>query len=321
VLPQFESLQIEYGMRYRSDDDTDGFWSPPKCYFANYDVVDPQKSLIIMEDLSADGFDVQDKFVPSDFEHTRKLFVELGKLHGLSFALKRLKPQVFDEFRALHDLMCTLMTTDAMKPMAARNIELMASCIFSADERHVRDKILSYRDNLWQQMAADLDGHKAEPYGVICHGDCWTQNVLYNYESADSSEIKDIRLLDWQMTRFGSLASELWYYLFCCCDKTLRDQHQAELFRIHYDSMESMLAKFNINIIGQVFPSRSDYEQHLGKFGKFAFSMSSFAIPLLCKYPEKGPDDVLTDAEKECVSKYKARMRDIIEDMERNNIL
>jgi hypothetical protein len=269
-----------------------------------------------MEDLCVDKFDVKDKHIPSDCDHIEKLFTTLAKFHGISLAMKLKKPLAFEKFKSMNNSMCKVMTTNSMKHIAPRNCEL-ASKLF--DDGAVCNKILSFKDNLWHDISKILDGKRSEPFSVICHGDVWINNVMYNYES---EMIKDVRLIDWQMTFYGSLGSELMYYLFCCVDKDTRLKHQDELLLNYYEMMKKTLAKFDLNI-DKVLPQHEFYKQ-LKDFGLYAFGMSIFAIPILCKYPEKLFDDEnveLTGEERECVENYNRRMRFIILDMIEMGIL
>lgn len=267
-----------------------------------------------MEDLTVENFSVKNKFIPSDFNHTRKLFIELAKFHAMSFVLKTKNPKVFENFKKLKCSMFTLMTTESMKHLAPRNVKVVSE-LFQKGE--IQEKLLSYKDSLWQQIESI---EIAEQFGVICHGDAWINNVMYNYN--DNDAIKEMRIVDWQMTHYGSVGSELTYYLFCCVDKPLRDQHQNELIRIYYESMSNFLSKFSMEI-GKVFPF-SDLEEQLRKFGLFSFGMATFALPLLCKYPEQlyeNENAELTQEEWENLNDYNRRMRSTVLDMIEMKIL
>lgn len=318
-LPELESIQIEHGLTFRDDV---GFWSYPRCFLSDYNAKQPEKSFIIMEDLTEDNYITKCEFQTSDFPHTLKLFIELGKFHAISFALRCKKPEIFDRFKSLGDTLCRTMMTPVMKNLAPRNCQLAADLFNRPEELKIRDKILSYKNNLWSQMEEILVGEKAEPYAVICHGDCWINNVMYNYEDKEEKQIKNIRLVDWQMTKFGSAAAELMYYIFCCTDKALRDQHQSELLEAYYDSMKTILQRFNLDV-NRVFPF-SKLQEQLKTFGKIAFAMATFAMPLMHKYPQKLFDDKnakLTNDEEASLALYKTTMRDIVIDLIKMDVL
>lgn len=311
LFPEFVKFQLENGMEVG---DSEGFWSFPKCYYSNYDNNYPDRSVLIMEDLTVENFEVKDKFVPSDFQHTSKLFIELAKLHGLSLALKEKKPQVFEKFKPLENSMCFLMTTDSMKHIAPRNCELI--CQLFENEPEIYEKLDKIKSNIWETVAESMRAARTEQFSVICHGDMWINNVLYNYCDKDKKIIKNTKLVDWQMTYFGSVGSELMYYLYCCVDKVTRQKHQNELFELYYETMRKILAKFSIEI-NEIFPYK-EFERHMRTYGIYAFGMANFAIPLLSKYPEKLHDDpnaVLGEEEKVCVIAYEKTIKDVVIDM------
>lgn len=299
LLPEFDTIQFEHGFKYR---DLNGFWSHPKCFYSNFDRENPTKSIIIMEDLTVEDFNVKSKFISSDFNHTRKLFVELAKLHALSFVLKAKKPKIFESFKQMENNFYSVMTTESMKELAPKNIERAAKLF--EHEKDIHDKILSFKSNLWEQVRENVVGDKNEAYRVICHGDAWINNVLFNYH--EDNEIKGIRLIDWQMTYYGSGCTELTMYLFTCVTKINRDKFQVELLNCYYETMKDFLEKFSMDI-QNVFPFEI-YQEHLKKFSLLTFAMATFTAPLLCKLSDDDDDDRKVD-------KYNERMRDNILDM------
>lgn len=312
-LPELEKIQIEHGLKFRDDK---GFWSYPKCYRSDYNLEHGEMSFILMEDLTEEKFIVKDMFQPADLNHAKQIFIELAKLHAISFALKTKKPEVFSQYKGMNDLMCRLMTTPSMKGLASRNIKLASELFSLPEEEEIQKKILSYKNDLWAQIEKVLDRENAEPFGAVCHGDCWINNVMFNYKDEESKQIKDVRLIDWQMTRYGSAASELMYFLFCYTDKPLRDQHQLDLLETYYSTLENFLKVFDLNV-NEVYP-RSQYQWDLKKFGKFAFAMTSFSMPIVCKYPTKlfeNKQAELTEEEEAARNLYNRTMIDIVRDL------
>lgn len=318
-LPQLEKIQLEHGFNYR---DNVGFWSFSKCYHSKFDEECPEESFILMEDLAEEKFMMRDTNTPFNFEHTHKLFVELGKFHAISFVIKEKRPEIFEEFKHLNDLMCKLMTTENMKDFAPRNCKLASELFSSPEENLQKEKILSYVNDLWEQNKKVLEGSNSEPFAVVCHGDCWINNIMCNYFDEDQKEIKNVCLIDWQMTRFGSGASELMYFLFCCTNKQLRDQHKNELFDAYYNSLAETLKIFDMDV-KEIYPQEK-FEEQLKTFGKFAFAMATFAMPIFCKYPEKLFEDKnaeLTEDEKKAVTLYEQRMKNVVNDLIEMNAL
>jgi len=320
IFPIFEEFQLQHGI---DRNDKAGFWTFPKCYYANYDENCPSKSIIIMEDLTTENFIVKDKFIPSDFNHTAKLFEELAKLHGLSLAINIKDPKALEKFQSLRNPMCFTMQTELMKDIAPRNLSLIMKLFQDKNEHKIVEKLLPYKNNLWNQIAERLDKAAQQPLSVICHGDVWINNILYNYRDTNKDIINEIKLVDWQITHNGSLGSELTYYLFTCVNYEVRKNRQEELIELYYSSMRQLLNKFSLDI-EKVIPYETLKDQ-LKTFGLYAFGMSNFAIPLLCKYPEQlfgnGNVEDLTDEEMKCVENYNSVMRHVVLDMINMDIL
>lgn len=73
------------------------------------------------------------------------------------------------------------------------------------------------------------------PLATICHGDCWTNNFLYKYDG--NNDILEVCLVDFQLIRYGSPALDVANLIFCCTDKSLRENHMKTLLQAYYKEL------------------------------------------------------------------------------------
>lgn len=175
VLPAFVAFQKEKFIK-----EAKGFFNFPKVYFAEFDE-ELQDSVIIMEDLKESGCKMWDKFVPIDFEHSKLVLESLGRFHAISFAMKEQHPEIFDKLKHLDEIFFGNDNNDFdnfMEGSMDRAIEGLPE-----DAVSVKIKLERMRaKGLKNLLANATDPDKAEPYAVISHGDCWTNNFMYKYQ-------------------------------------------------------------------------------------------------------------------------------------------
>lgn len=173
LLPTFVEFQKERGLL-----DHESFISFPKCYFATSD---PEKEefFLIMDDLRAEGYKMWPKNKPLPIDHCRLVVQELAKFHAVSYALKDQKPEIFDEFKNLSDLIRVFFQNDAM---STENLQKMFDGVLGVIEgdehkavlEHIKMNYYAYLEDVFNE-----DNHEA--IGVVCHGDCWNNNFIYKY--------------------------------------------------------------------------------------------------------------------------------------------
>lgn len=50
-------------------------------------------------------------------------------------------------------------------------------------DANVVDKFSStFQGDVMDMMLSLIDGKLSEPYAVVCHGDCWNNNLLFKYD-------------------------------------------------------------------------------------------------------------------------------------------
>ena len=179
VFPEFVKFQKE-----KNIEEAEGFFNFPKCYFAEYNE-EKDDSIIIMEDLKENNCKMWDRFVTLNLEHTKLLVATLGRFHALSFALKTQRPDVFKKFKDLKDILSELIFGENAEPnitgMFTGSLERAAE-VFDEKDVTKRNKILQLRENLEEILKQLVDPELAEPYAVLGHGDCWSNNFMYQYK-------------------------------------------------------------------------------------------------------------------------------------------
>lgn len=169
VLPQLEALQTRYGL-----DGQTGFFAYPKFYLA--EISANNESIIVLEDLRNTGYALWDKFVPFQFENVALLLTQLGRYHALSFVLRDQQPKVFDGLQALDDLFIAMVKNPNMGVIFTSALEQSIGLLEAeADKTLMRSLHANWLDLMKSRGNAD----KLKRFGVIIHGDCHTNNMMF----------------------------------------------------------------------------------------------------------------------------------------------
>ncbi|XP_062564322.1 uncharacterized protein LOC134227093 [Armigeres subalbatus] len=314
ILPAMFEFQRDRGVP-----ESEGFFNVPKCYLTLFDA-DSEESVLLMENLRNKDYRMGNKIEPVDYEHARLVMINLGRLHGLSLALKDQKPELLKSFQLSDVLLPALKSSEQLMAMFDAALENAIS-LLEPEEEIERMKMETLRGEHIQALEACLDGTKAEPYAVLNHGDCWINNILYGYKDSKPTELA---LIDWQLVRYASPALDVLYFLFCCTDDSFREKHFDDMLQVYHSSLTDLLDKLGSDPLA-LFPFDALKEQ-LKNFAKFTIIMATFDVPILCTDPAEMPDlngDLAEGfaASPEAQLRYASRMRGIIKDAVRYGYL
>lgn len=97
------------------------------------------------------------------------------------------------------------------------------------------------------------------------------------------------------MSRMGSPAVDLSYFLFSSTEKSLRDNHLMELLHVYYDALAEMITACGSD--PEKLFTFGDLEQQLKQFGVFALTTAPFLQAIMVSSVENFTDiDEYTDA-------------------------
>lgn len=173
ILPGFIRFQEEKGLTK-----DEGFHAFPKCFAA---IADEKKEqfVIIMEDLRASNFIMRPKEIPATADYAFLVIERLAKLHGISFAIKDQQPDFYEDLREVDDVLMKFAASQNIKKMWYSGFDRAIMTLRS--KKHV-DIIKEAKTNILKYFTDCLKPPVFEPFGVIGHGDCWNNNMLFQYE-------------------------------------------------------------------------------------------------------------------------------------------
>uniref|UniRef100_A0A9I3FGY1 CHK kinase-like domain-containing protein n=1 Tax=Anopheles epiroticus TaxID=199890 RepID=A0A9I3FGY1_9DIPT len=283
VYDRFLPTIFEYQRSKGIQSPSDGFFHTPRCYHAHCDE-SAQESVIIMEDLRLREFRLWNKHNIIDHDHGTMFMTHLGRLHAISLAMKRDQPKQFEQFKLPNPFDVMLKADGPFRNMILSQLQMVIDALHEQDTLE-RAKMEQLKEDVFDELARCGSGQLAEPYTVVGHGDCWTNNMMFRYEEGIP---KEIVLLDWQVTRYVTPVQDLVYFIFCCTDADFRSKYYYEMIDIYYTSLSTMLAKLQHDA-GELFP-RAALDEQLRVFGRYGILMGMFLVPMMCTRNEELPD-------------------------------
>lgn len=286
-LPAIYEYQQEKGVSSAAD----GFFNTPRCYYAHCDEV-AQESVIVMEDLRLREFRLWNKHNIVDYDHANLFMTHIGRLHAVSLAMKRDKPETFAQFKLSNPFDVMLTADGPFANMILSQLQMVIDAL-DAQDTIERAKMEELKETVFDELIRCGKAQLAEPYTVVGHGDCWTNNMMFRYEEGKP---KEIILFDWQVMRYVTPVQDLVYFIFCCTDGEFRLKHYEEMIDIYHRSLSTTLTKLQYDA-NELFP-RSALDEQLKEFGHYGILMAMFLVPMLCTQHHDDLPDIEALAQK-----------------------
>lgn len=173
IFPAFERFQAERNISW-----SDGFFQYPKCYLAVADA-DNDRYVIIMEDVKYASYQLIDIRKMVDFDTTSVLVATLGRLHGLSLALRDQKPEIFEELLQIPDIFCKIMDPGLVRLIMWTLNEAIKHVTRDDEKQFLRKLKSDFPETLKNLFAKSA----VSQFGALIHGDCWTNNFCVRSDS------------------------------------------------------------------------------------------------------------------------------------------
>lgn len=158
-----------------------GFVTYPKCYGTIFEP-ESKNYAIILEDLKVQKYELLDKFKTIDLDHVVLVLKEMAKMHGISYALRDQRPDEFNQYANLSDLMVSTMSTEQMDMYRKAICDKAINTLDKNHDAEIIDKMTSIRDDYLKHLD-DCSKSGLGEFAIIGHGDCWNNNMMFYYDS------------------------------------------------------------------------------------------------------------------------------------------
>ncbi|XP_042243293.1 uncharacterized protein LOC121880201 [Homarus americanus] len=282
ILPRINEVMRKIGRREIS---------VAKCFHC---CLDEGKEILLMEDLRARSFRMFDRQRGMDAAHATLVLQELGRLHAASILLDKTLPS--HDFTKTWTCLTDDWTTDdenkMFKTMTDHQLDGAAMIMKKIPnyERVVRwiEGIKETAVDIMKQSFRSEDGE-----GVLLHGDCWNNNVLFRYDEAGVPV--EVMLVDLQAMRKASPAVDLNYFLYSSFNGPDRIQNKEMFLKAYYDSFTSVLKTEDVSVPF----TPEELQQKLQDHMIYGALVSMFLVPMVLSEAEDVPDlDSITDMDK-----------------------
>lgn len=223
------------------------------CYYTD---LERNKECIILEDLTKVNFLVHPRLKRVDIDLARTTVREIAKLHALSFILERTNPEKYKfVVDNCYDLASKEWNAEEKREENLKFLNFRLDEARSALEREdLKEKITNFGSSIVEHI---IDSNNPHSHSAIVHGDFWTSNMMFKFQDGKPAAV---RFLDYQLTKVGSPAADVLYFIYSSTDGKLREEYYDELLETYYESLTGHLKALSTDV-KDVYPRRVFYDQ------------------------------------------------------------
>lgn len=179
VLPRFVAFQAE--KLATSEDEAFNF---PKVYATVFDE-ESDHFAIVMEDLRTKNYRMSSRLNSTTYEHARLVIAKLAQFHAISFAMKEQQSTAFDEIVRSETL-----SSKFMKDDLGYEITNVFDRAVNALENEKHKKLIEDLKTTYLEWVDKFsDQQFVGESGVLLHGDCGNNNILFQYNERVRSKL------------------------------------------------------------------------------------------------------------------------------------
>ncbi|XP_055710056.1 uncharacterized protein LOC129805836 [Phlebotomus papatasi] len=199
---------------------------------------DHEREAIIFQDLVPRGYRIVDRTTRLDLPHAEMVLSKLARMHAASVVLGQSDPDIADNFSG--GLLSQ--SNSGISRIFLTNLDALIEEIDKWDkfEKYAL-KLKKIRKDFSQR---GIDAYKPSErfMNVLIHGDLWTNNVLFKYNS--KNEPIDVLLVDLQFSCWTSPAVDLLYFFHTSLQEDIRQTKIDHLVYFYHTELFQILSKF-----------------------------------------------------------------------------
>ncbi|XP_045586382.2 uncharacterized protein [Procambarus clarkii] len=279
-----------------------------------YTSLKKDEEMIFLEDLRSLGFKMLDCKKGMDVAHATLVLQELARLHAASLLLKATAPEQDLADRFTHIKVDFMSFPENVKKHFSDMISTYMQC--SSELLHNKEGyegaeqwLDKYKTNCMDLLELQLA--RNSKFDVLCHGDCWINNTLFRYNE-DGVPV-EVMLLDLQLSRVASPATDLNYLLYTGLHGNDRKANWRDFLSSYYDTFRGVMEAGGRNMPFTLEELHQEYRDKM----EYGIIFATFFLPVLQGEREDAPDVI--NMKKENMPNLLEQTRQVTSNMMENN--
>jgi Ecdysteroid kinase-like family len=250
VIPYFKNFLRNIPISTFNDDN----WVP-RIYFADYRVFEElgseKETILALENLNYKGYKLGPR-LDLDEDHLTLMIKHIASYHAVSYAIRITdKQELFKLASGLIPLSFLTPEGDELESygiLYKYSLQRFFNLIQKRKELHVNKEFMEsirkfkelYSEKPLKLMESFLIND--DNFAVILHGDYYRNNVLFQYKNAAGYENPiQLRMFDFQETRFATPAIDLSIYMYINLPPNFRSKMWDKLLQIYHETLTNSL--------------------------------------------------------------------------------
>ncbi|CAH1170180.1 unnamed protein product [Phaedon cochleariae] len=198
---------------------------------------------LILENLKTQGFRNHNKTDCFEKKHLEYILRNYGQFHALSMAFRKLDPEIFQKItEPLVDNSQGLVDLRFYKRLVNQCCRNVLSSFNRESDIEMYEKFKVYAEK-GSDILKETSNYRGKNLALM-HGDCWSNNIMFKYD--DSDNIEDIRFIDFQFTKLGTVVFDLSYCIYASFSKEILDDLDHYL-RVYHQSLSESLRGYKLD--------------------------------------------------------------------------
>ncbi|XP_062546559.1 uncharacterized protein LOC134212583 [Armigeres subalbatus] len=225
--------------------------------------------VMVFEDITKRDYQMKDHQL--NLDDAKIVYTKLARWHAASLVLSDSVPII----PKLDNSIASAMQAD-ISEMWIANIAMLATlCRGWPGYETYGDRLDSLKDTIITKIKDIFQLKDSNLYNVLNHGDLHYKNMMFKIEDSDT---KDILLLDYQLSFWGTPACDIIYSLYNTCSIETRANHRDELIKFYHDEFTATLNKLGYM---KKIPTLVDLQVEVLKCGYLETFLSCTFLPIL----------------------------------------
>ncbi|KAI4466682.1 hypothetical protein MML48_2g00018009 [Holotrichia oblita] len=239
----------------------------PKCYNSN---AEESREFLLLENLNDLGFKMFDKRKLLDEDHILIVLKNYAKFHGVSYALKNQRGDVFANLcQTIGDDTMFLFENVNFKTILSNGLDVLKEYGGAKIDSNSLEKVEELIENFYEFIEETINcnhNHK-----IITHSDCWMNNMQFKYDD-DTKKPVDLRLVDFQAVRQTLPVTDLSYFFYCSAN-TQENLDKLDFYLdYYYENLKDFLEKLG-NDVDKIYP-HDTFKDDWKRFCKYGIMMT-----------------------------------------------